>query len=259
MRISYRTHPALRYVDVDSPSFCVASVDGDDKENIYETFDSAWKGNRLLFKNSVYTISKTFLNSMYDASPKLLKLELLQEIGAESGTLIIGKMVIFYHIQIEVVDGKEFSVFYISVFVDEICYGYYIPAMPVLGRNLVFLSKLNLMHDSAHKDSFFSRYTRVVIIFLLFKKYAQVETKLLPPGKKVKDIHCNHKNDTKLPVTVLDSTWFTNLVKSDGFKVRGHFRLQPKKHNGKWTKDLIWINDFEKSGYTAPARKLKEE
>lgn len=93
---------------------------------------------------------------------------------------------------------------------------------------------------------------------LLFKKYAKVETEYLPANKKVKGFNCKYVNQTNANITILDSKWFTNLVKSDAFKVRGHFRLQPKKANGEWTKELIWINEFIKDGYTAPARKLKE-
>lgn len=96
------------------------------------------------------------------------------------------------------------------------------------------------------------------LIFDVFERYARVETKHLAPGQKIKGIDCNYKNETKSPVTIRDSTWFTNLVKSDAFKVRGHFRLQPKKKDGEWTKELIWISDFMKTGYTSPARKTKE-
>ncbi len=96
------------------------------------------------------------------------------------------------------------------------------------------------------------------IVLEMFKKYAKVETKYLPANKKVKDFSCKYVNHTNQNITILDSKWFTNLVKSDAFKVKGHFRLQPKKANGEWTKELIWINEFTKDGYTAPARKLKE-
>jgi hypothetical protein len=36
--------------------------------------------------------------------------------------------------------------------------------------------------------------------------------------------------------------------------VSGHFRLQPKKSNGEWTKELIWIDEFGKTGYTSNAK-----
>ena len=90
----------------------------------------------------------------------------------------------------------------------------------------------------------------------LFKKYAEVQTKILQPHSKKKDLNCKYINDTDLRICHLDSKWFTTLVKSDGFKVRGHFRLQPKIKDGKWTKELIWIDEFEKQGYTSKARKL---
>lgn len=96
-------------------------------------------------------------------------------------------------------------------------------------------------------------------LYILFLKYAEIETKFLKPGQKDKFIDCKYVNETKSEITVLNCTWFTTLVKSDGFKVRGHLRLQPKKKDGQWTKELIWINEFEKSGYTAPARKLSQD
>lgn len=97
-----------------------------------------------------------------------------------------------------------------------------------------------------------------VQLVLMFQKFAQVETKELAGGQKIKGIDCNYKNETKTDITYLTSTWFTNLVKSDAFKVRGHFRLQPCGQAFK-DKKLIWINDFEKHGYTRQAGKLKEE
>jgi hypothetical protein len=51
----------------------------------------------------------------------------------------------------------------------------------------------------------------------------------------------------------MDSTWFTQLVISNAFNVRGHFRLQPCGPELKERK-LIWIQDFQKSGYTRKAK-----
>lgn len=92
----------------------------------------------------------------------------------------------------------------------------------------------------------------------LFKKYAEVETKELKPNSKLKTIDCKYVNDTDLHLTYLDSKWFTNLVKSEAFNVRGHFRLQPFGEGLKEHK-LIWISEFTKTGYTAPARKLSQD
>lgn len=95
------------------------------------------------------------------------------------------------------------------------------------------------------------------IAYINFIKYAQVETKELKAGQKLKEVDCKYINETKNNVRILNSTWFTNLVKSDAFKVRGHFRLQAFGEGMKDRK-LIWINEFQKSGYTAPARKLSQ-
>lgn len=93
---------------------------------------------------------------------------------------------------------------------------------------------------------------------LRFLKYAEIETKILPPKSRSKDIRCKYVNDTDSRIEYIDSTWFTTLVKSDAFKVRGHFRLQAC---GEGLKDrkLIWVNEFQKDGYTAPARKLQAQ
>lgn len=90
---------------------------------------------------------------------------------------------------------------------------------------------------------------------VVFSRYAELETKHLKPGQREKAPECKYVNDSRVPVTIMNCTWFTTLVKSDAFKVSGHFRLQPC---GEGLKDrkLIFVNDFMKSGYTAPARKI---
>jgi hypothetical protein len=96
------------------------------------------------------------------------------------------------------------------------------------------------------------------IIVFMFKSYAEVETKLLPSKTELKTVHCHYRNLTKLNMTYLDSKWFTNLVQSDEFKVRGHFRFQACGKDFQERK-LIWIDEFKKKGYTAPARKLNSK
>lgn len=91
--------------------------------------------------------------------------------------------------------------------------------------------------------------------FVLFKKYAQIETKLAAPKKTTTTLNCAYENQTKFWVNIIDSTWFTTLVKSDAFKVSGHFRLQPIGE-GRKERKLIWIKDFEKQGYTREAKML---
>jgi hypothetical protein len=130
--------------------------------------------------------------------------------------------------------------------------------------------KLDASDSSAKTQTYFAKaaiyqgnralsiemYAKLLIATLNFIRYADIQIKNLPAKKRVKDIRCKYVNDTDSNIEFLDSTWFTTLIKSEAFKVRGHFRLQPKKNNNEWIKELTWIKDFLKTGYTAPAKKL---
>ena len=68
-------------------------------------------------------------------------------------------------------------------------------------------------------------------MLILFKKYASVELVTVEAGKKKKvDGVDNGKvlNEMGVDVTLLDSSWFREIIRNEGFKVRGHFRLQPE-------------------------------
>jgi hypothetical protein len=100
-------------------------------------------------------------------------------------------------------------------------------------------------------------YINIIVSFHVLKKYAEVETKILEPHSKNRAFNCKYYNDTDHQIQIMDSTWFTMLVKSDEFKVRGHFRFQPCGQAFR-DKKLIWIKDFKKEGYTRKARKELE-
>ena len=112
--------------------------------------------------------------------------------------------------------------------------------------------------DMPEHDLSLSRFAYIFFSFLIFKKYASVDLVFVEKGKKKKtSIADNGKivNDTGVDVILLDSTWFREIIRNEGFKVRGHFRLQPyKDENGKWTRKLIYINEFEKHGYHRRAK-----
>lgn len=98
------------------------------------------------------------------------------------------------------------------------------------------------------------------LVVMAFKKFASVELDVVKPLSRKKtalDPQGKGKvvNDTGIEVTLLDSTWFREIIRNEGFKVRGHFRLQPCKNDkGEWTHKLIYINEFEKHGYHRRAK-----
>jgi len=96
-----------------------------------------------------------------------------------------------------------------------------------------------------------------ILSFCLFKKYCDIETKLIDPkqSRKATVAGTKYLNETDRRITVLDSTWFTNLVVSWAFGVSGHLRWQ-RFGPGLSEKKLIWIDEFQKEGYTRKAKVL---
>ena len=92
---------------------------------------------------------------------------------------------------------------------------------------------------------------------LLFKKYADIETKIIDvvdPAKTPKNI-CKSLALQNTPVdfqiTQLSTDWYTEIIRTEEFAVRGHWRLQPYA-NG--VTKLIFINPFMKYGYHRKAK-----
>jgi hypothetical protein len=248
MKISYRTHPVLGLMSGSNFDFQLEGNAPKDKiiECLKDVF--GYRGKELL-SNIIYA-SPAFIEAAMSCSPKMISNELYKEIGDEfSGVLLYGHATFIYDLKRVNINGTgawliNVIEFYAGVALKTICWG----------NSINYTHK----HDEGDHDDPIEAAKDLcgfIQMVLMFKKFAQVETKLLPAGQKVNCINCKYVNDTNMNITYLTSTWFTTLVKSDAFKVRGHFRLQPC---GEGLKDrkLIWVNDFEKGGYTAPARKL---
>ena len=88
----------------------------------------------------------------------------------------------------------------------------------------------------------------------VFKKYAEVETIIVPPLQRKKFKGVKRVNDTKLNICYLDSKWFRNIIRIEDFNVRGHLRFQPFG-KGRAERRPIWISAFVKHGYASHARK----
>lgn len=97
----------------------------------------------------------------------------------------------------------------------------------------------------------------IMYSILIFKRYSDVELEEVCREKTLKKSNILHEkvnNFMGINVTLLDSNWFTTICRNEGFAVRGHFRLQPYKNNGKWDRKLIYINPFTKNGYHKTAK-----
>lgn len=106
------------------------------------------------------------------------------------------------------------------------------------------------------------RYMKFLLELNVFLRYADTETikvygqqkRYVPDGKDYID------NRSGIMVKYIDSRWLREIIRTEGFKVRGHFRLQPfKDEDGGWDRKLIYINEYEKHGYHRRALRDLEE
>lgn len=94
---------------------------------------------------------------------------------------------------------------------------------------------------------------------LCFMYLTENEETYLTPGQK----HGTRKsgkiiNQLTVPITIVDSKWNITSIRTEGFEVSGHFRLQPCGPGMQQTK-LIFIEPFEKNGYVRKAKSLENE
>ena len=263
MKISYSNYPILKKLTENNLG--VIPFYKDDglfiQKHLYD-FKETWKKNKHHFSKEINYVSTSFSESVVKSYLKLA--ELYQDIVHNdlddfivSGTYILNNNVyMIYH------DMKKGSQDYTIVFY----------LFSKMGMPLIYYRNSNL------EDNYFAWVSNAfglkeeneikyhinkpildLCLVNMFKKFSQVEIKELAPNSKTNDIKCKYVNDTKSIIKHLDCTWYTTLVKSDCFNVSGHLRWQPKKVNGEWKKELIWIEDFKKNGYTRKASKLLSE
>lgn len=282
MRINHNTHPALSAI-IDGSIFLKTTLYADDAMKAYRekkelgrplisTASMLALGRKEDFLENIFFVSRTFEDAANRARDTLHRAYLQIDNIDISGTYIIGSTVSCISFQIknkEVVNltfcafdksGKALS-FYIDDKVD--CSTYPVTKaffFPEQTRTIypVSWSALYLRDSEAAKNSKdVSKYLASRLIMIeLFRRYAEVECVTVNAKKRG---HFNGEkvlNETLTDITFLDSKWFRNITRTEGFAVRGHFRLQPKKKDGEWTRELIWINNFEKHGYHSKARIL---
>lgn len=115
------------------------------------------------------------------------------------------------------------------------------PNTRLVERNVVLVSLKS-------SPEVFSATLRDAIKCLIFLKLTEPEIIHLAAGKKHGTRKEGHYNATAFPVIIVDSTWNQYIVRTEGFGVSGHFRLQ-RYGKGNMDLKLIWIKPFEKNGY----------
>lgn len=89
-----------------------------------------------------------------------------------------------------------------------------------------------------------------IIQLITYVELGEIEVVLLESGRNNGKTKKNGKvtNHSEFNVYIVDSSWNKLIIRSEGFAVVGHFRLQPCGINH-IDRKLIWIDAFEKHGY----------
>lgn len=212
-------------------------------KDIFNSFRQNGKIHNLHLDRIGY-ITKPFSDAIAEAKEQLYKDEIWNSFEGSSGTLVIQEFTFTF-----VVVGKPDGVHHYNliVFRKDGSFIFYREQNESINRT--FYNELFIPDRVKERIDIF--YT-TLILTLLFIKYAKVEVKELKSREKQHIFNCRYFNDSDKSIYLYNCTWFTDLVKGEGFKVRGHFRMQPYKDK----KGLVWIDTFMKTGYTSKARKL---
>jgi hypothetical protein len=235
MKISYRTNPIIELLEKKDGGFRVKEADRNQFNTVSkDIMDFIDKKGKVLSEN-VSIVTDPFSEAFQKASIKLVEAMYQGKLVTifETGVHILHKTTYLYSITEESFTLAVFEGDWLIAFIKS--------------TNIITTNKTFLTANIPELEE--NMLATQLLLFLWFKKYCEIDVKFIGAGKKVKDVNCKYINDTKTNVTILDSSWFTTIVKSEGFAVRGHFRLQVC---GKAMKErkLVWISDFEKHGYT---------
>ena len=268
MRINDRNYPILKYLNWRKPLmehpyflkhhdldvFRPDRAEEKDRDAIGTALDIMrpmflkWPEYAELFSKQVDMVSDPFFMAAMNNRDRIVNEQTLREIlppGEKvSGTLIWKKIVFCYCYEgyqneacehVTVIAHYEGRMFYACDDLKE------------------FLSKENCVVEGISPLNDFMKIAPVII--LLFKKYAEVETVEAQKDKKVRTPDGDKLLvETDVKVNYIDCSWFRTIVRNEGFMVSGHFRLQPCKKDGEWTRKLIYIEPYQKHGYTRKAK-----
>ena len=241
MLITYKNHPVLEKIKTGKMgAIAYSPVDEYEIRKHGNTFQKFFNAEVSFYQKKIQIVSNPFADAMMLAFPKMLQSELIKKVETQSGTLLMGKAAFCYNIINS--GGPDFCV---NLIVFE---GNALMAFISFSARSGEWTWATEKYKILFKGEVFSRLCQLLLVYVNFLKYAPVEIKHIGANKKVKDFHGKYCNQTDLPIEIMDSTWFTTLVKSEGFKVRGHFRLQnvgPELSQ----KRLVWVTEHEKQGY----------
>lgn len=248
-------HNGLSFLECDYNSQLACCI------KAFRLLSCRWDSFKQIISGNVFIMTTPFADAMEKSKKsfcKLNPLHILKDASPSDGVLLstFNKYGIIYSIH-----KKEEQACFLLFSATNLLSWVQIDLMSG-EQQTIFRTNNNLFYNGYDARKFEANEIALCTLFLAFKEYAKVEIEQGKCGKTIQSKILKEKLRNNLPfdVNIMDSTWFTTICRNEGFKVRGHFRLQPKKNDkGEWIKELIYINEFEKHGYHRQAKILNDK
>lgn len=122
-------------------------------------------------------------------------------------------------------------------------------------KKIAFEFGFDLQDDGYYFHSSYPDEFNKIAKIITFVYLGDIEVTMIEKGKNNGKTKKAGKvtNGTDYTVYVVDSSWNKLIIRTEGFAVMGHFRLQPCGKDFSERK-LIWIDAFEKHGYKRQPR-----
>lgn len=231
------------------------------------TIAEHWAKYYNRFSENIFYITDPFYSAMLKAEDRLTKLIEDATVGNKSSmdygaTYIIGDYVLFFYSKFQQDSEDMEEVLY--VFKKDGLIVSVLFATPLIENIIMWTAKSYVPYikdgkfNSEAVSSYVNQQVKKCLCLYTFRLYADIEVITVDSNKSKESIDCKYVNETGVDINILDSKWFRTLIHSSAFNVRGHFRLQPCGKDMAERK-LIWVSEFQKSGYTRVAKILNTE
>lgn len=246
MRLNKNTYPA--YINLESGNYESMKID----QMFAGLFESTGADGFLNFQQSVilafkkaknkYYLTEPFKDAIRTATPKIMDgNKHLNEITDDVGIIFTEKGFSIY-----VVSKNSKYKLLVFGFTREVLTTYgFIDQEDNFGGLACTVEDGKPYNDTSQ----LVMYMTTLLTGLYFINNCEIEQKVLAPNKKEKSSNGDkHFNESKSDIIILDCRWFTELIRTTPFSVRGHFRWQVHGE-GRQKRKLIYIEEFEKEGY----------
>lgn len=249
MRLNANTYPAyFKLLEGDYDNLKVDQYICEKQFNSHEKMFDFLSSLKYTFNQvaKAYYVTNTFKNSIITAMPKIIKDDTyIDKLQCHCGILFSD---VGFTLYLSNPTDKKVKL---------LAYGFTRDTLTTFGaiRNddTIVGIAANSKDGVAFNDTeILGMYLTTLSVALFFINNCEVEEKILFPNAKHRENGQKHYNESKKNLIILDCRWFTELIRSIPFHVKGHFRWQA--HGEKHAKrKLIWIPEFEKKGYNRKA------